>query len=335
MRTLSFKWISRLAFAALIGITSFACSDDDDDNTPAPVPNVITIDEVAANDADLSTFVAVLQATGLTSVVADENASLTVFAPDNAAFADLLAAFGVSTLDDLIAAVGADALTEIVKYHVIGAEVMSSQISDGYVTTEGLNVRGEKMSLYLSTASGVTINNGPMVSAADIDADNGVIHKVDAVILPPTVGELGLANPNYSSLVSAVVAADSSVLSTLTDPALALTVFLPDNDAFADLLAELNVGSLGDVVALLGQDGLTDVLFYHALLDEITSAEVAGAAGTGIATALANSTIDIAVDGNGVVTITDEKGRMATVEAVDIQGSNGVIHQIDMVLLPN
>jgi len=72
MRTLSFKWISRLAFAALIGITSFACSDDDDDNTPAPVPNVITIDEVAANDADLSTFVAVLQATGLTSVVADE-----------------------------------------------------------------------------------------------------------------------------------------------------------------------------------------------------------------------------------------------------------------------
>ena len=334
MKTPSIKWISRLAFAALIGITSFACSDDDDDNTPAPAPNVITIDEVAANDADLSTFVAVLQATDLTSVVANENANLTVFAPNNAAFADLLTANGVSSLDDLIAAIGIDALTEIVKYHVIGSEVMSSQISDGYVTTEGLNARNEKMSLYINTASGVQINNSSTVTQADIDADNGVIHKVDAVLLPQTVGDLAIAGSMFTSLVTAVSAANISVLQTITDSDLALTMFLPDNDAFADLLVELGVGSLVDVVALLGQDGLTDVLFYHALLDEITSAEVAGAAGTGIATAFANSTIDIAVDGNGGVTITDEKGRTATVEVVDIQGSNGVIHQIDKVLLP-
>lgn len=326
-------------FALIAGVAtfSFACSEDDDNNNNNgnPTPKT-TIADVASTDAELSTFVAVLQATGLDGLADDENANLTVFAPTNEAFGDLLDAFGVTTLQGLIDEVGADALTEIVKYHVLSTEVMSSMISDGYVTTEGMNARGEKMSMYIGTMSGVQINGGAStVEEADIDADNGVIHKVGAVILPPTIGDLAIAGPNFSSLVAAVQAADASVLTTITDADAVLTLFAPDNDAFADLIAELQVQTLADVVAAVGQDGLTDILFYHALADEITSSEVGAAAGTGIGTALAGSTIDISVGSDGSVMITDAAGRMAMVEAVDIQGSNGVIHQINKVILPN
>ena len=333
MKTAFLKWSSRaFLFAGILSFT-VACSDDDDDNNNNNPQNKTSIADVASNDPELSTLLAALQATGLDAVVDDDNANLTVFAPTNQAFDALLVALGVTDLNGLVSELGAEAVTEILKYHVIGTEVMSSAINDGYVTTLGENARGEMMSMYISTNGGVIINgSAASVIAADIDADNGVMHKVNAVILPPTVAGLVASNRNYACLLAAVQAADASVLITLNDESLALTVFGPDNDAFADALTELGLADLNELVSTLGQSGVTNVLLYHVLTDEITSSEVS--TGTDIGTALAGFNIDITVGMDGSVTLTDELGRMATVTMVDIQGSNGVIHMIDKVILP-
>lgn len=322
-------------WALIAGLSAFAiaCDDDDDNNNNNPMDKT-TIAEVAMADPELSTLVTVLQVTGLDAVVADENANLTVFAPTNTAFQNLLDALQVADLNELVATLGAEAVTEIVKYHVLGTEVMSSQISNGYVTTLGENARGKMMSMYLKVDNGVVINNdAASVEEADINADNGVIHKVNAVILPPTIADLIIANAEYSSLVAAVTAADPSVLAAASNEEATLTLFAPNDAAFGDLLQELNLTSLADVVAALGQDGLTDVLLYHVLPAEVVSSDLQPNM-TGVATALANATIDIAISGNGTVTITDGAGRQSNVTAVDIQGSNGVIHRINTVILP-
>lgn len=318
---------------AALSAFAIACDDDDNNNTNPPMDKT-TIAEVAMADPELSTLVTVLQATGLDAVVADENANLTVFAPTNTAFQNLLDALQVADLNELIATLGAETVTEIVKYHVLGTEVMSSQISNGYVTTLGENARGKMMSMYLKVDNTVVINNNAAsVEQADVDADNGVIHKVNAVILPPTIADLVIANSQFSSLVAAATAADPSVLSAITNEEAMLTLFAPDDAAFGDLLQELNLSSLNDVVAAIGQDGLTDVLLYHVLPSEVTSNELLPT-NNNISTALTGATIDITVSGNGTVTITDRAGRTSNVTEVDIQGSNGVIHRINTVILP-
>lgn len=329
----TFRFARNFALVAGLSIFAIACDDDDDDNNNPTPADVTTIAELAVADPELATLLAALQATGLDAVVADENANLTVFAPDNDAFQALLDALQVPDLAGLVNLVGADAVTEILKYHVIGTEVKSGDLSNGYATTLGMNARGEMMSMYINIDNGVVINNdAATVTQADIDADNGVIHKINAVILPPTIADLLIPNPDYSVLIDAVLAADASVLDALTDKDGVWTLFAPDNDAFVDLLGELGVSDLAGVLVAVGQDGLTDILFYHVLGDEVTSSEVM--TGTGIQTALSTGTIDIAVDANGGVTITDGSGDVATVEAVDIQGSNGVVHRINEVILP-
>lgn len=327
------KSLRNWTLIAALSAFAIACDDDDNNNTNPPMDKT-TIAEVAMADPELSTLVTVLQATGLDAVVADENANLTVFAPTNTAFQNLLDALQVADLNELIATFGAETVTEIVKYHVLGTEVMSSQISNGYVTTLGENARGKMMSMYLKVDNTVVINNNAAsVEQADVDADNGVIHKVNAVILPPTIADLVIANSQFSSLVAAATAADPSVLSAITNEEAMLTLFAPDDAAFGDLLQELNLSSLNDVVAAIGQDGLTDVLLYHVLPAEVVSSDLQPTMNN-VATALTGATIDIAISGNGTVTITDGAGRTSNVAEVDIQGSNGVIHRINTVILP-
>ena len=108
-----------------------------------------------------------------------------------------------------------------------------------------------------------------------------------------------------------------------------ITLFAPNEAAFADLLEELDVASLNDVVAAIGTNGLSNVLAYHALAGNVRAEDVTA----GTFTAVNTQTFEISTD-NGVV-ITDFTEDESTVIAVDIQGTNGVLHIIDEVLLPN
>lgn len=137
--------------------------------------SVGTIVDVASANPDFSTLVAAIGAAGLVETLNGEG-PFTVFAPTNEAFA----ALPPGVLDALLLPENKDALTKILTYHVVPGSVMSADITDGDVVT----VEGQ--SVTISTADGVTVN-GATVVTADIVTDNGVIHVVDAVLVPADV----------------------------------------------------------------------------------------------------------------------------------------------------
>jgi uncharacterized surface protein with fasciclin (FAS1) repeats len=166
-----------------------ACSSSDP--TPSPAASASddaasvapeTIVDVASADPQFSTLVAAIGAAGLAETLSGEG-PYTVFAPTNEAFD----ALPEGVLDALLLPENKDALTKILTYHVVSGEVTSDQITDSDVPT----LEGE--SVTLSTADGVTVN-GAMVVAADVAASNGVIHVIDAVLVPSDVDVAALTS---------------------------------------------------------------------------------------------------------------------------------------------
>ncbi len=169
--------------AVAAGLVLTGCSSDSDDDAAsspsptaeAPATDAGTIVEVASGAEDYSTLVAAIEAAGLVDTL-NGDGPFTVFAPDNAAF-DALPA---GVLDALLLPENQAVLVKILTYHVVPGAVTSDQVTDGDVAT----VEGQTVTL--STADGVQVN-GATVVAPDIEASNGVIHGIDAVLIPPDV----------------------------------------------------------------------------------------------------------------------------------------------------
>jgi uncharacterized surface protein with fasciclin (FAS1) repeats len=130
--------------------------------------------EVAAGNDDFSTLVAAVKAAGLVEVLAGDG-PYTVFAPTNAAFAKLPA----GTVESLLEPENRDQLIAILKYHVVPGKVMAADVVglDSATTAQGSDI-----SIAASDA-GVTVDNANVIMT-DVEASNGVIHVIDAVILP-------------------------------------------------------------------------------------------------------------------------------------------------------
>lgn len=142
----------------------------------SPAAATGTIAEVLAGNPSYSTLLAAVQAAGLQQTLSG-TAPLTVFAPTDEAFAALPA----GTVDKLLLPENKDQLTKILTYHVVPGRVTSAEITPGAVTT----VEGQTVDVATSGDS-VTVN-GAAVTQPDISASNGVIHGIDAVLLPPDV----------------------------------------------------------------------------------------------------------------------------------------------------
>jgi transforming growth factor-beta-induced protein len=296
-----------------VGLILASC-DKDDDEEVMPQPMEKDIVEIAVGDSQLTTLVAALTKAGLVDALKGDG-PMTVFAPTNDAFDDLFATLGVGGIDDL----SADVLEPILLYHVLGIEAVSSSLSTGYVET--LNATApdnNNVSLLVEVSKGVVLNGNSNVTTADIDASNGVIHKIDAVLLPPTVVDLAIANSDFSTLVAAVVKADLVDALNGDGP---FTVFAPTNAAFEMLFSDLGVSGIDDLTA----DQLTPILLYHVVNANVRSDQVV----TGPVATLNGATIDVVVDNMGVTL-----NGTAKVIAVDVQGTNGVVHAIDKVILP-
>ena len=173
------------------------------------------------------------------------------------------------------------------------------------------------LSMYVQVDGGVYINKNTMVTAADIEADNGVIHVVDQVILPPTVVDVAIANDNFTTLVQAVVKA--GLVETLSGDG-PFTVFAPTNDAFAALFTDLGISGLDDLTA----EQLVPILTYHVISGNVLSTDL-----TNGDVPTLNEGNSLTVDLSAGVNINDSQ-----VVAADIQASNGVVHVIDKVLIP-
>ena len=172
-----------IALALVASISFAACGSDDEASTEEVVTEETVAEAVAAGDIvavassteGFSTLVAALSAAGLVETLQGAG-PFTVFAPSDDAFAALPAGL----LEKLLLPENKAVLTSILTYHVVSGMVMSADIIAGDVpTVEGSNVA-------LDTANGVTVN-GATVTTADVAASNGVIHVIDAVIVPPTV----------------------------------------------------------------------------------------------------------------------------------------------------
>lgn len=135
-----------------------------------------TIVDVASGNPDFSTLVAAVQAAGLAETLSADG-PYTVFAPTDAAFEALPA----GVLDALLLPENKEVLTQILTYHVVEGEVMSTDIEPGDVPT----VEGEDLTI--DVTDGTVTVNGATVEAADVEASNGVIHVIDEVLVPPNV----------------------------------------------------------------------------------------------------------------------------------------------------
>ena len=333
---------TKIFFIVLLSLSLFttSCSSDDDNSTPTPTPNIVGL---AQATPDLSSLVAALiQAdAGLVDLLQTDG-PFTVFAPTNQAFSDLLDALGndYNSLADFDTAAEKALLADILTYHVVsGVAAFSSDLSDGQMIA---TAQGESITVNLT--GGVFIGDASdtdsAVAAADITASNGVVHVIDKILLPqdvanslrPTIVELALETPDLSLLVDALVQADAGLVELLqTDGP--FTVFAPTNQAFADLLDALgpDYTSLADFDTVAEKALLADILTYHVVAAQALSTDLSD--GQVIDTALTGESITI--DLTGGVFIDDATGASAEVILADVRASNGVVHVINKVLLPN
>jgi len=137
---------------------------------------------------------------------------------------------------------------------------------------------------------------------------------------------------NLTTLVSAVQAAGLAETLGGTGP---FTVFAPDNAAFEKIPAATREG----LMAPAGKAALTKILTYHVVPGRLTAADLASQAmangGKAQLTTVQGDTLTAAVNPDGSVTLTDAKGGTSRVTQADVMQSNGVVHVIDTVVMPN
>lgn len=300
--------ISLLFLLVLQGCNSNNSSDDE------------TVVEVAAEDGRFTTLVTALQATGLDETLSDESASFTVFAPTDEAFALL----GEETINNLLA--DTDTLTDILTYHVLGSEVdASTAIASAGSTVATVNGK----SIALSLDGSDLLVNTVTVTVTDIQADNGVIHAIDAVLTPPAdigspmmnIVETAIADGNFTTLVTALQAAGLD--SVLADPNAEFTVFAPTDAAFAALPAGTVTSLLSDIPTL------TAILTQHVVSGSVDSITAYSLNGQSAQTLNNNVVLPIVIDSS------DNSLSVggANVSVVDIYTTNGIIHVIDSVIV--
>jgi transforming growth factor-beta-induced protein len=318
----------------------------------APTQNLV---EIAVGNEDFSTLVELVTAAGLVDVLADPNASWTVFAPTNDAF-ELVPA-------PVLEALAADPalLTRVLTYHVVNGAVLSTDVvgmlTENMAAAESMEMEavgspttGSELT-FTATAEGDLYVDSAKVIAADIVATNGVIHVIDRVIIPDeiaaavpgilgvdadvselNIAEIASANENFSTLASLVSAA--GLVDVLADPDASWTVFAPTNEAFAAVPQEV-LDTLAADPALL-----TRVLTYHVVEGAVLSTDVVGMAEEMTANAASmemeavgspttGSELTFTVLASGDIRVDDSRVLVA-----DIAASNGVIHIIDSVLVP-
>ena len=266
-----------------------------------------TVVELAIEAGTFTSLVAALEAADLVAALSGEG-PFTVFAPDDAAFA----AFEEEH-PGVLASLSTDELTAVLTYHVLAAEVLSTDLVDGSIA-ETLN--GAYVGIELS--DGVKVG-GADVTAADLIASNGVIHVIDRIILPPgeNLVETAVSAGSFTQLAAALVA--TGLDATLADGG-PFTVFAPTDDAF-DAFEAANPGVLGS----LTEAALTDILLYHVVDGWVGAADLVD--GSSVPTLLTDASLTIDLSSGVVV-------NESSVVAANVLATNGVIHVIDEILLP-
>jgi len=301
--------------------------DMDEATESAPM----SIVETAAAAGSFTTLARALVATGLLDTLNNPEATFTVFAPTDEAFAKL----PEGTIDSLLAS--PDTLRDILLYHVITDTVVDSTTASSLAGKTTTMANGDDISISLSDGN-LQINDATVISP-DVFANNGVIHVIDTVLIPPTDAEeetteppvqaetptgtildIAAGNPDFSILAAAVVAAGLD--GALGHSGDTYTVFAPNNAAF-EALGQDKIDSL-----IADPEKLRNILLLHVLPGRVVDAQTALTlvgydlqAGNGDTLVISQDGDSLSINGSNIV-------------ATDIRAVNGVIHVIDKVILP-
>ena len=287
-----------------------------------------TIFEHVASSMNYSYLLYALQKTDLDDIL-NGAGNFTLYAPNNRAFIGFLMRRGYGALDE----VPTEALKKLLLNHVMVGQIRYRDFKSGYYpTAAGSDVNDRPLSIYINQVNmRVTLNGSSRIVQGNINASNGVIHAVNAVIPIPSLVTFVLADPNLYNLSLALTRDDltqdfPTILNTEYGRAPApFTVFAPNNMAFIDLLNELEIDRLN----LIDEPTLNLTLNHHVLGET-------NALSSDLSDNLTLSTLggDITANVSDGVSLTDGNARVSKIIASDIQANNGVLHIIDKVILP-
>ncbi len=333
MKTLKTRFLFFALMALLIG--TVGCSDDSNPLAPTDKAQNRALDSGSAQMVDgddivdtaiaagaFNTLVAAVQAADLEDALRSEG-PFTVFAPTDDAFADL----PEGLVGQLLLPQNQEKLQELLLYHVVAGAVFTEDLRR-FNYTETLN---GKYLWIRKLWRGIIKVNSARVTTADIAASNGVIHVINKVLIPrgweldsdepePTMDivDTAIAAGTFNTLVAAAGAAELVDALRGDGP---LTVFAPDDDAFARL-------PNGLVDALLlpeNQGALQDLLLYHVVAGQVLSGDLNYY--QRVATLQGSKVRIIKWFGNVWV-------NWSRVTTADVLATNGVIHVINQVLIP-
>ncbi|QCK15525.1 fasciclin domain-containing protein [Mangrovivirga cuniculi] len=274
------------------------------------LPPKTIVDQAVYNGFD--SLVVAVETAGLAEDLS--GGELTVFAPTNEAFRNLLSALSYSQISDI----PSDLLTAVLTYHVVDGAVSSDMLSSGFVPT----LNGQAISV---DANNLILNDNSNIIAVDVMADNGIVHAIDAVLVPETktIAEIA-TDAGLNRLVEALTEAGLAETFTMEGD---YTVFAPSNAAFDALYNALGVSGPADI----DDATLEAVLTYHVLGSRVYSSDLSD----GIEPeTLQGGTFTVNIGSNVTITDNDPDNADATVTATDIQATNGVVHTIDEIILP-
>jgi len=273
----------------------------------------------------LSTLVDLVAANNLTDTLAT-GGEFTVFAPSNNAFEKVLSRLNKLTPEQVV---------EVLLYHVVSGKVLSDDLSDGQVVPtlrNGSNVKVsiEENSYFWSSYDEIHINDSKVISDNQ-EASNGVFHVIDEVLIPEDLVSNSVVDVlgDYDMFSTLVGLLDTYNLTDTVKSAPSLTIVAPSNDAFSEIENKLK--------RLTGDEGaakVVDILTYHVLGSAVKSDDLVD--GQSYATLYPNDTIQASVTEKSYwwwkwITV---KLNDVTVFKADIEGTNGVIHAVNQVLLP-
>jgi uncharacterized surface protein with fasciclin (FAS1) repeats len=311
-----------VAAIAVAGFSSIAAAE--------PTASKKNIVQTAVAAGKFKTLTALVKQAGLAGTLSAPG-NLTVFAPTDGAFAALKkndpALFQKVASDKAL-------LKSVLTYHVVGKRIPAAIAT--VAAKKGLKIKtlqGERIALSFSGGK-IVLNGSARVVTADVKASNGVIHAIDAVLVPPSltqapaptksIVEIAAGNPEFSTLVSLVQKA--GLVAAISSPG-PFTVFAPTNAAF-EKLAKAAPATYQAVLA--DPALLTKVLTYHVVAGAIKSTQaISVAQQNGKVNSLEGEPISLSIK-DGKLTLNGS----STVVTPDILATNGVIHVIDTVIVP-
>jgi uncharacterized surface protein with fasciclin (FAS1) repeats len=270
-----------------------------------------TISQIIADSEDHNTLEQALEVSGLASTF-NSSGSYTFFAPTDDAFA----ALPEGVLDNLLA--NPAQLTQVLRYHVLGFSLFSASFSNGLT----LNTLNGQQVVFTVNSQGIFVNNA-LLTVQNIQASNGYVHVIDAVLIPnieepelPTIADIVVESEVHTRLESYLSAAN--LINTLNEDG-TYTLFAPTDEAFEALPTET-------INALLANPALlSSVLLYHVAGQVYETSEFSVGQ---VITTLNGADVTVNIDGSSIFI------NGARIIVSNIEASNGIVHVLNAVLVP-